>query len=99
MNSQNVKGRAAYFLRKSAKLTRQRAKPKEYEANYDMLREEDNALEAQLALRQHQTELDRNRNAYMEEQKDYESSEPLRRVIHPELDTSQIERFARTHSQ
>lgn len=64
-----------------------------------MLREEDNALQAQLAFRLHQTELDRNRNAHMEEQKDDDNSEPLRRVIHPELDTSQIERFARTHSQ
>ena len=79
-------------MRKSAKLRRNRAPPKEHRANYDLFSIERNALENIIRNRERPRSRDRDNNVIMQEEENKESPRRERWVVYPRLDLNQIRR-------
>ena len=79
-----MRGKAAYFLRKSAKLKRERKSPKEFEATYDLFENEINALDVKSDRNEDEVRLGNRRDEIMEEVKDNRQDRPRVRIIYPD---------------
>ena len=85
-------------MRKSAKLARQRAAPRQHQADYSLFDDGVDAVESKKIELEESGRIRRNRDVEFEVEERVEVHRPRRRVIYPELVESQLERFYDTYS-
>ena len=79
-----MRGKAAYYLRKSAKLRRERKAPKEFDAAYDLFGQEANALDAKSERSDDEVRFRGRRDEIMEEEKQENQERPRVRILYPD---------------